>query len=1063
MSFLDKLFGNKQEKKEEETLFETTKEFFQKDESIEELIKTNSLDVIKTKLDKTNFRQEDESFRRPLYYATINKKIEVIKYLFELGSDFEDAKATNGSTAISTLILSKDTKVLKTFIEYGYKITSGETKVMAMAISSCPLEFIKLLIELDVPMDSYTDSFFDNYTPLEYALINKREYPIIEALIEAGCPLNEEENTPFVCRLIYSSLEPTLKAKTLHLLKRLNKLDLTLKDTQGDSLIKQAITKGDNRSLKELIILGADFSEYPHQIKKMLSVKDLEDIATEINKENRDISEFLSLLPSLNIQNYIEQSKDLTNIDIVYQISINARIDEKSKIQLLTSALAKGANIETTPEDKNNVLYLLTKDLFIGKDLSVVKFLLENGAKIEYNGFSALFYAITNYNLPLIELLLEYNADVNFVDKLNEGVINYFYKENATLNTIAKKREIFQLLLTYKLDLNTKVSYKEKVEEEFVSFFTIFILENELRILQYILDNKEIYISDEESIYFAIKNLSKDELLKKIIAINPYYERKNYYKKANSNATVLALALEYLLEHMIEYLLDTYKEFKAYNETHPILLEVFHSYFSLELVTRLIQTDPNINRYYTFEDEYKQTYEATLLLQTVKLASNVNTQNRYFKIIKALLQNGADINATVKLSHKNKSLPKESSIFVQAVNLNKINKELYDLFYEYGGSLIKPISLSFNEMPIHTILQNHLKNDEVAVEYLEYCWQKQPFDILYKNNLDTDIFLGAAMNCLPKALKYLVNKGANIHIVGGFDNSPALHKAISNYQNIDTLQRVQTVQTLLDLGVSLEQFDNKQMTPLMCAAYVGTTQVVKELIKYKADVNNLNENNETAIHQAVLGKYSYDLNFRFETTKSKIIADLVEAGANINIVSKAGASALIYSISSNYREIFDTLLNLNANINLPCDAGYLPLYYAILQKDQYFINMLYKTGKLEVNKVNKFNFTVLHQLLEVNLHNKIFEEMLETLTSMNFDINYHMQIEPALLMYVKTMDFIGERQVGFVATKKKPKEREDEKAKLFIKYNADVKLCLEIAKKQKEPLDIIEYLEELQV
>ncbi|MFY9075871.1 hypothetical protein OZZ08_13005 [Malaciobacter mytili] len=89
--------------------------------------------------------------------------------------------------------------------------------------------------------------------------------------------------------------------------------------------------------------------------------------------------------------------------------------------------------------------------------------------------------------------------------------------------------------------------------------------------------------------------------------------------------------------------------------------------------------------------------------------------------------------------------------------------------------------------------------------------------------------------------------------------------------------------------------------------------------------------------------------------------------------------------------------------------------------------------------------------------------MLETLTSMNFDINYHMQIEPALLMYVKTMDFIGERQVGFVATKKKPKEREDEKAKLFIKYNADVKLCLEIAKKQKEPLDIIEYLEELQV
>ncbi len=64
-------------------------------------------------------------------------------------------------------------------------------------------------------------------------------------------------------------------------------------------------------------------------------------------------------------------------------------------------------------------------------------------------------------------------------------------------------------------------------------------------------------------------------------------------------------------------------------------------------------------------------------------------------------------------------------------------------------------------------------------------------------------------------------------------------------------------------------------------------------------------------------------------------------------------------------------------------------------------------------------------------------------------------------MYVKTMNFVSQRSVGFVKSEKKPKENEDKIAKLFVKYKADVQLCIDIANKQNESDDIINYLQTL--
>jgi len=1076
MSFLDKLFGNESEnsKEEEKDFFGikkekliTPKETEQKlyeSETIEEIIQKGSLRFIKSKIDENNFREQDEMGRRPLYYATLYGKVDVIEYLFELGSDFEDARANELNTAMGTIIQSANPQVLSTYLKHGFIFIDSkrDKNAMCLAMIKCPLEFIELLIEMEVPMNTYRDKFDISFTPVEYAMLHNRDLEIIELLIKSGSPLKDEKpDSHLAFSIIHRVSEPIAKKRLFALLKKLDKLDLNIEDELGNTPIDIAVQDSDIVAIKELILLGANFNKHHHKIKRLFSSEDLQELVESLEKNGGDIGEFLSLLSFDSIENYLINSDDLEDINPIYQIATNARIDEQQKVKLLNLAIEFESNMDTITPDGGNTLFTVSKNLKLKQPIEVVKFLLEQGSSIEFEGQSAFLEAIYNYNIPLVKLFLEYDANVNFVDKNNQGVVSQFYKEFTTLNTITKKRELLNLLFPYGFDINTKIAFKD--ETKLFSSFSVIIFEKEFRLIEFLLE-EDVNLTDEDIIYYGLMNIKKDSVLKKIIEINPYYKKENYFKRIDEQAdgNILHIAINYQRANMVEYILDTYPDIETFSEIEPIAITLFESVnCPLEVVEKLLKKDSDINRYYRYKSDDKSVYQSTLLTAFLHKAANFNEKHRYFSIIKLLLENGADINATVKFPHRSNLHIDENTVFVEAFNNKKVNKELYDLLYEYGASLCKAMT-KLNEMPIHTLVQRYLQhNDDLAVEYLEYCFKKEPFDLEHKNSLDVSIFLGSAMSCLPKALKWLADKGANIHIIGGHDNSPALHKAIANYENIETMQRLKTVQTLIELGCDMEQFDSEQMTPLMCAASVGVGQVVKELIKSGVDVNKQNESGESAIHYTILGRNSFDLPKQFQSVKSKIIKELVENGADINQVVKAGETPLIYAINRGFREIFDTLIQLQADINTPCDDGYLPLYYALCLKDQYFTNVLRKKEDLEVNKTNKFNYSIVHHFLFVNFHITILEEILQVLQELKVDMNIHKDIDPPLLMYVKTMEFIGERQVGFVSSKKKPKESEDKKAKVFIKYGADVDLALEVAKKQEESKDIIQYLEGL--
>ncbi|MFX4236671.1 ankyrin repeat domain-containing protein, partial [Aliarcobacter butzleri] len=76
------------------------------------------------------------------------------------------------------------------------------------------------------------------------------------------------------------------------------------------------------------------------------------------------------------------------------------------------------------------------------------------------------------------------------------------------------------------------------------------------------------------------------------------------------------------------------------------------------------------------------------------------------------------------------------------------------------------IKEAYNESPIHTLV-SLLNKDDVIIDYLEYCWNKEPFDVLRKNEMNSDILTNAAMSCHNKVIKWLVDKGADIQVIGG--------------------------------------------------------------------------------------------------------------------------------------------------------------------------------------------------------------------------------------------------------------------------------------------------------
>jgi hypothetical protein len=139
------------------------------------------------------------------------------------------------------------------------------------------------------------------------------------------------------------------------------------------------------------------------------------------------------------------------------------------------------------------------------------------------------------------------------------------------------------------------------------------------------------------------------------------------------------------------------------------------------------------------------------------------------------------------------------------------------------------------------------------------------------------------------------------------------------YENCIKERNLHGVTLFLEAGFSPDMWDD-QGVPMVCLAVrSGDRDIVKVLLKAGADVNACpQDRGGSALIDSAMGRFA------------DIGADLLAAGADVNMKSRDGQSALIFSVGLNDTIFTEILLKAGANPDEPDALGASARKYAVL-------------------------------------------------------------------------------------------------------------------------------------
>lgn len=186
------------------------------------------------------------------------------------------------------------------------------------------------------------------------------------------------------------------------------------------------------------------------------------------------------------------------------------------------------------------------------------------------------------------------------------------------------------------------------------------------------------------------------------------------------------------------------------------------------------------------------------------------------------------------------------------------------------------------------------------------------------------------------ASKFDVNKIDHI----GFT---ALHIAsLRNYPEI--------VKILINAKAKIDKVNKEGQTPLFIAVDLGHKEILKLLLANNADVNKTLQLNKKTCHvlHVAVAKSSLD-----------IVKLLIKAKANINAADQEGHTSLYIAVDSGYKEKLELLLANGADVNKPNVNGITPLARAATKGNAKFVEVLI-AHNADVDKANIKGNTALH-------------------------------------------------------------------------------------------------------
>ncbi len=189
----------------------------------------------------------------------------------------------------------------------------------------------------------------------------------------------------------------------------------------------------------------------------------------------------------------------------------------------------------------------------------------------------------------------------------------------------------------------------------------------------------------------------------------------------------------------------------------------------------------------------------------------------------------------------------------------------------------------------------------------------------------------------PKLIKLLLNHGANPYFENEFQQTPF---------NL-SIKYKDSLETFLKCGTKPDYPDKNAQTLLYTAITSDDLETAEILKKYKANLNHKDNQGKSPI---------------FYTTTPQTIQWLSKNGANLNQVDNNKQTVLHQNIAENNYNISKLLLRLGANPNIYDKYNLPPLYYAKSTK----IMELLLQNKVSPNVITPQGSTLLHNCVKTN-------------------------------------------------------------------------------------------------
>ena len=155
----------------------------------------------------------------------------------------------------------------------------------------------------------------------------------------------------------------------------------------------------------------------------------------------------------------------------------------------------------------------------------------------------------------------------------------------------------------------------------------------------------------------------------------------------------------------------------------------------------------------------------------------------------------------------------------------------------------------------------------------------------------------ALENNAPDLTLFLLEAGADVKMVKS-DGNTSLHIAVYGNCNKQTLQQI------IDKGVSVNALNNRRETALVCACKSAQGDSVKVLLKAGADPKIADAQGYTCLHTAVL-----------KSCSKEILQTIIDHGADVNATDKQNASSLTIACDIGDEDAINVLLKAGADAN----------------------------------------------------------------------------------------------------------------------------------------------------